>query len=183
MSPEEEGLMAINVPRLPMTAQEFERMRPVKGLRIELWEGNLDVAAAAQMNWHANTAWEIIHTFRAAGRFAVSEVGVVVADRTVRAPDVMRYRPGVRPAGRVSQVQPADVDLVVEVVSPESERRDRVIKPEEYAAAGIPEYWLVEQHPDDDYDAVINVHLLSPDGRYVLDRTVDLSALLGEKRG
>ena len=58
-----------------------------------------------------------------------------------------------------------------------------MIKPEEYAGAGIPEYWLVERHPEDDYDAVINVYLLSPDGRYVLDRTVDLSALPGEKQG
>jgi Uma2 family endonuclease len=96
---------------------------------------------------------------------------------------VTRFRPGLPPDPNRAYFRQGEVDLVVEVVSPESERRDRVIKPEEYAAAGIPEFWLVEQHPDDDYDAVINVYLLSPEGRYALDRTVDLSALPSEKRG
>jgi Uma2 family endonuclease len=35
-------------------------------------------------------------------------------------------------------------DLAVEIVSPESEQRDRVVKFREYAQVGIPEYWLVD---------------------------------------
>ncbi|MEI6044676.1 MAG: Uma2 family endonuclease [Chloroflexota bacterium] len=35
-------------------------------------------------------------------------------------------------------------DLVVEVVSPESEWRDRHDKFQEYAAGGVPEYWLID---------------------------------------
>ena len=34
-------------------------------------------------------------------------------------------------------------DLVIEVVSPDDPQRDLVPKREEYAAAGIPEYWIV----------------------------------------
>lgn len=34
-------------------------------------------------------------------------------------------------------------DLVMEVISPDDPRRDTVEKKEEYAKAGIPEYWLV----------------------------------------
>ncbi len=34
-------------------------------------------------------------------------------------------------------------DLVAEVVSPDDPRRDLVTKRFEYAAAGIPEYWIV----------------------------------------
>ena len=34
-------------------------------------------------------------------------------------------------------------DLVVEIVSPESRKRDRVTKLAEYQAAKIPEYWLI----------------------------------------
>jgi Uma2 family endonuclease len=33
--------------------------------------------------------------------------------------------------------------LAVEVVSPDSEISDRVIKKAEYAAAGVPRYWVV----------------------------------------
>jgi Uma2 family endonuclease len=34
-------------------------------------------------------------------------------------------------------------DLVVEIISPDNPKRDTVEKKEEYAKAGIPEYWLV----------------------------------------
>jgi Uma2 family endonuclease len=44
-------------------------------------------------------------------------------------------------------VVPEQVALVVEVVSPGTRRRDRLEKPAEYAAAGIPHYWRIEQHP------------------------------------
>jgi Uma2 family endonuclease len=37
---------------------------------------------------------------------------------------------------------------VVEVVSPGSITTDRVTKPAQYAAAGIPAYWRVETDPD-----------------------------------
>jgi Uma2 family endonuclease len=38
-------------------------------------------------------------------------------------------------------------DLVVEILSPESTVRDRRDKLAEYAAAGIPEYWIVDPRP------------------------------------
>jgi Uma2 family endonuclease len=38
-----------------------------------------------------------------------------------------------------------DLDLVVEVVSPESVERDRKRKPQLYAEAGIPHFWRVEE--------------------------------------
>ncbi|MEU7996427.1 Uma2 family endonuclease [Micromonospora sp. NPDC049060] len=40
-----------------------------------------------------------------------------------------------------------DVLLVVEIVSPGSEGTDTVTKRGEYATAGIPQYWIVEQDP------------------------------------
>jgi Uma2 family endonuclease len=169
-------MTTVEMPRLPMTAEEFERMPPVEGLRIELWEGNLDVSAAAQRRWHAIVMHRIGELFRSTGREVSFETGVVLTNRTVREPDVSRFRAGVFPGYRRSQFAADDLDCVVEVISPESEKRDRAIKPDEYAAAGIPEFWLVEEHADDEADAVINVHQLD-DGRYRLVRSVDLSVL------
>ncbi|MFD0782429.1 Uma2 family endonuclease [Micromonospora azadirachtae] len=40
-----------------------------------------------------------------------------------------------------------DVLLVVEIVSPGSEGVDTVTKRSEYAAAGIPQYWVIQQDP------------------------------------
>lgn len=44
-------------------------------------------------------------------------------------------------------VEPADVRLVVEVVSPSSRRIDRLVKPAIYAEAGIGAYWRIELEP------------------------------------
>jgi len=41
----------------------------------------------------------------------------------------------------------ADVLLVVEIISPGSEAIDTVAKRTEYAGAGIPQYWTVDQDP------------------------------------
>ena len=57
-------------------------------------------------------------------------------------------------------------DLVVEVISPDDPRRDRVVKWREYARAGIPEYWLI-----DPAAATVEVYLLQGQG-YKLDRTL-----------
>lgn len=52
-------------------------------------------------------------------------------------------------------------DLAVEVVSPDSEVRDRREKYQEYEAAGIPEYWLI-----DDLRHEAHFFALGADGRY-----------------
>lgn len=59
-------------------------------------------------------------------------------------------------AGRVRWIPNADgfievegtPDMVLEVVSPTSERKDKEILPELYGKAGIPEYWLVDARND-----------------------------------
>lgn len=38
-------------------------------------------------------------------------------------------------------------DIAIEVVSEDSVRRDRVVKFAEYAAAGVPEYWVIDPRP------------------------------------
>jgi len=41
-------------------------------------------------------------------------------------------------------LQVADVELAIEIVSPGSLTTDRITKPAQYAAAGIPAFWRVE---------------------------------------
>ena len=47
---------------------------------------------------------------------------------------------------RQTSFDPAEVVLAVEIVSPESEKRDRVTKPRLYADAGIRHFWRVEEN-------------------------------------
>jgi Uma2 family endonuclease len=59
---------------------------------------------------------------------------------------------------------PAEVRLVVEVVSPESAHRDRTVKLRKYAEAGIPHYWRIE---DENGSPVVHVYELDePTGTY-----------------
>ncbi|MFE3267221.1 Uma2 family endonuclease [Streptomyces sp. NPDC059215] len=61
---------------------------------------------------------------------------------TNRRPDVIVYR---AETIDLTPTRPEHVLLVVEVVSPGSETTDRVVKVDQYAKAGIPFYWRVEQ--------------------------------------
>lgn len=61
---------------------------------------------------------------------------------TNRRPDVVVYRADTID---VMPTRPEHVLLVVEVVSPGSETTDRIVKPDQYARAGISYYWRVEQ--------------------------------------
>lgn len=61
---------------------------------------------------------------------------------TNHCPDVIVYR---AETIDLTPTRPEHVLLVVEVVSPGSETTDRIVKVHQYAKAGIPFYWRVEQ--------------------------------------
>ena len=72
---------------------------------------------------------------------------VRISERRGVMPDVQLYRAGNEP--EVDQEQglvKGHPDLVVEIVSPSSQRYDRVTKLRWYAQLGVPEYWLVDPH-------------------------------------
>jgi Uma2 family endonuclease len=77
--------------------------------------------------------------------FATAAVGVVIGNSDTFEPDVALLRS--RPSMDSHYVAAEQVLLVVEVVSPGTRRRDRFEKPADYAAAGIPFYWRIEQDP------------------------------------
>ena len=166
---------------LPMTAEDFARLPVPEGVRLELWDGNLDMAASAQLHWHSQIVHRVLTMFLNSDREASAETGVVLGPRSVRAPDVTRFRSGVTPDTEQSQFPVADVDLVVEVLSPESDERDQLVKPYEYAQAGIPEFWLVDRDPDDRRTgAIVRIFRLTPGPSgevYTLVRRARLSEL------
>jgi Uma2 family endonuclease len=168
----------IDPPTHPLTAEEFQELPEIEGVRIELWEGNLVVMAAAQMAWHSATARRVEDYFRAAKREVLREMGVVVGPRDVPIPDVLVFR---GPIDLERSQFPADeVACVIEVVSPESLQRDTVAKPAKYAAAGIPEFWVVTRYPHNVDDAKVEIFRLTPAGNYGLARRCSLTELEDE---
>jgi Uma2 family endonuclease len=90
----------------------------------------------------------------------LTAAGVHFDRRNYRLPDVLVYA---RSASIRGQIQPRDVLLAVEVMSPSSVSTDRVAKPAQYAAAGIPHFWRLELDP-----LVLVVHRMAADAYEVV---------------
>lgn len=157
------------------TPELLERLPP--DYRYEVSEGRLVVAAAAMRPWHADAQYRVVHLLRSRGELAYHEPGVVVGPGELLTCDVGVFRDP--PAPSVAYHPAREFPLVVEVVSPDSRREDREIKPAKYAAGGVPEYWRVEE--TDDGEAVVHQHRLIREvgaaPQYAESRVVLLSAL------
>ncbi|MEV4657504.1 Uma2 family endonuclease [Micromonospora sp. NPDC049301] len=115
--------------------------------RVELVDGVIQVTPSPTLG-HQDISLLLAHWLlqHAPGDLRVAQaVGVGLSFNTSRQPDVLLRRAEV-PSDR-SMLRPADVVLAVEIVSPGTRRIDRFAKPGEYAAAGIPFYWRIEQDP------------------------------------
>lgn len=153
------------------TYEDFLQL-PDDGNRYEIIEGVLHVTNAPNSN-HQFTVGEISAELRnfvkrgKLGRVIVApfEVHLSVHTRPVQ-PDVLFIRAERVPSGQFPFFEGAP-DLIVEVMSPESVRRDRITKFTAYESAGVPEYWIVNPHA-----RIVEVYVLSA-GEY---------ALLGEYR-
>ena len=116
--------------------------------RFEIIDGALVVSPSADLD-HEYVIDQLRIALRPQlpGQLWVVGPAMVDLHPSYRIPDLLvlpRYL-----LGRHRQlVLAADVTLAVEVVSPSSRLADRIAKPAQYAAAGIPGYWRVETEPE-----------------------------------
>ncbi|WBB75416.1 Uma2 family endonuclease [Micromonospora sp. WMMD1128] len=115
--------------------------------RVELVDGVIQVTPSPTMGHQTivGLLWHWLRSHAPIHLQASLPVGVGLSPNTSRQPDVLLCRAGL-PTDRF-RLRPADVVLAVEIVSPGTRRVDRFAKPGEYAAAGIPFYWRIEQEP------------------------------------
>ncbi|MGY1579687.1 Uma2 family endonuclease [Streptomyces sp. MN13] len=117
----------------------------------ELIDGSL-VFVSPQRRFHGNAldllVWGMRRTLPA--ELAVSrEMTVVLDERNGPEPDISVIRREAITGPDQTSYRASHVLLAVEVVSPDSESRDRTTKPQKYAAAGIENYWRVEKNGTD----------------------------------
>lgn len=74
------------------------------------------------------------------------EMAVVLGPHNVPEPDLIVVDAEADADQNQTRYKAEDVVLAIEVVSPESESRDRETKPYKYARAGIPHFWLVDRN-------------------------------------
>ena len=131
----------------PWTFAELESL-PDDGQRYEVVDGAL-LVSPAPTHWHQAVARRLflqLHEQCPADWEVTYEVSFQVGTDG-RVPDLAVVRAGIPVRPRAVAYQPGDFGLLVEVVSPTSTGMDRVLKPVEYARAGVPFYWLVETEP------------------------------------
>lgn len=128
----------------------------------ELIDGSL-VFVSPQRELHTIAMDVLVYGLRSTAPPELSvrrEMTVIVDRRNGPEPDVVVLRKEATGLDR-TRYAASDVLLAVEVVSPESESRDRTTKPVKYAAAGIPHFWRVESNGDNG-SLVIHVYQLDP---------------------
>jgi Uma2 family endonuclease len=115
--------------------------------RIELRDGVLRVCPSPTVNHQeiGNLLWMWFRQHGQPGYRAITDVGIQFDTRRTLEPDLLLVRTPVQ--GNPHYLDPDEVVLVVEVVSPGTQERDRVEKPAIYARAHIPHYWRIEQDP------------------------------------
>ena len=115
-------------------------------VRCELVDGALLVVPPAELRHDevAAALVAVLHAVLPHDLRVMGPRGVHFDRRNYRVPDVVVYRRAARDRNRID---PENAVLVVEVVSPSSVSTDRVAKPAQYAAAGIPHFWQLELDP------------------------------------
>lgn len=136
------------IPDPPVTWEEFLDWCD-EDVRAEWIDGRIEVASPANLrHQRVNGLLYLIFTTVASRLRA----GVVVGPFLMRLPEPVRR--GREPDlifvanEHLDRLRPTyldgPADIVVEIVSPDSQARDRGDKFIEYEAAGVPEYWLVD---------------------------------------
>ena len=129
------------------TFDELLAELPESNQPTELWDGELILPPSPSFD-HQETsdhfhdqlkAWVRAHRL---GKTAVAPIDMVLSPHRATQPDVL-FISNER-LGIIQDRVRGAADLVVEVISPESRRRDRIDKRDLYEQHGVREYWLID---------------------------------------
>src|SRR5437867_2052983 len=127
------------------TEEEYLALPTNRG--VELSEGSLEVlpvpteAHQLIVGLLYRLLWDFVEAHRL-GLVLLAGIPVRLWEGKMREPDVVFMRTQNR--GRRREKYWEGADLVMEVVSPGGRQRDLEVKKQEYARAGIPEYWIID---------------------------------------
>jgi len=129
------------------TFDELAAEVPETNQPMELWDGAL-IMPPSPSYAHQTTADRFHDLLKAwvrprrLGRTAIAPLDMVLSPHRATQPDVL-FVASARLEILTDRVRGA-ADLVAEVISPESRRRDRIDKRDLYEQHGIKEYWLID---------------------------------------
>ncbi|MFB9274733.1 Uma2 family endonuclease [Cohnella cellulosilytica] len=130
----------------PVTYEMYAEMVD-DGNRYEISDGVLELMSPAPTPTHQSFVYELQYKLNASCRneyiIYSAPIDVILSDTEVRQPDlIMIHR------SRMDIIEKRGIngapDLVVEISSKHSRRRDKVQKRIAYAKYGVPEYWIID---------------------------------------
>jgi Uma2 family endonuclease len=167
--------MALHDPSPKLTYEDY-LLFPEDGRRHEIIDGEHFVTAAPFLR-HQRLSWRLGGYFfkfleeHPLGEFFQAPVDVLLSPHDIVQPDLLFVSAERAHILKKRYVRGAP-DLVVEIVSESTRRRDQALKLRRYERFGVREYWLVD--PD---RGSVTVYRLR-DGEFV--RVADLSAVAGD---
>ncbi|QTH42459.1 Uma2 family endonuclease [Cohnella sp. LGH] len=130
----------------PVTYDMYADMED-DGRRYEISDGVLELMSPAPTTTHQSFVYELQYKLNESCRneyiIYSSPIDVILSDTEVRQPDLImihRIRMDIIEKRGINGAP----DLVVEISSEHSRRRDKVQKRIVYAKYGVPEYWIVD---------------------------------------
>ncbi|MFB9276525.1 Uma2 family endonuclease [Cohnella cellulosilytica] len=130
----------------PVTYDDYAAM-PDDGNRYEIIDGVLEMMSPGPMTIHQAVSGELefllMQSCRSEYVIFDAPLDVILSRTTVLQPDIIMIH-----RSRLEIVKKHGVegspDLVVEILSPSTRKRDKVVKAAAYAKHQVPEYWLVD---------------------------------------
>ena len=129
------------------TFDELAAEVPESNQPMELWDGELIMASASSF-FHQEVVARFYDALkqwvaqRHLGKVVFTPIDMILTSRRVTQPDVL-FISNERRLFIQDRVRGA-ADLVAEVLSPDSRRRDRIEKRDLYEQHGVREYWIVD---------------------------------------
>lgn len=130
----------------PLTYEDYANL-PDDGLRYELADGVLELMSPGPSTDHQLVSFEIIKKLipPCQNDYVIihAPLDVILSSIEVRQPDIIMVH-----RSRMEIIKKHGIvgapDLIVEILSPSSIRRDKVKKLKAYARYQVPEYWIVD---------------------------------------
>jgi len=129
----------------PVTYDDYAAM-PDDGNRYEIIDGVMEMMSPGPMKIHQQVSGElflVLQSCRSEYEIYYAPFDVILSRTTVLQPDIIMIH-----RSRVEIAKPHGIegapDLVVEILSPSTSKRDKVVKAAAYAKHHVPEYWLVD---------------------------------------
>lgn len=149
---------------------------PEDGLRHEILDGEHFVTSAPSL-WHQTASANLTYFFvgflrrNLLGRFFAAPCEVVLSEHDIVQPDLLfisKERLGILTEKNVQGAP----DLVIEILSDNTSRRDKTLKRGIYERSGVLEYWIVDPQRQ-----TVRIYRRSGEG---FGATLDLSTAAGD---